>query len=96
MYISPGSHLPRDSIAQLDLHTSTEENMYPQSLSIAQPVILRLHLREHDLSFFMIPQKQIWYAATTLLILLCHDFADGCKCLPTKTLHDLDEVIEFK
>lgn len=83
-------YLSGNRIAQFDLDSSAEKNMYPQPLSIAQPIILRLHLSKHNLPLVRVPQEQIWDASTALLILLRHDLADGRKCFATKTLNNLN------
>jgi len=48
-------NLSRNSIAELHLNSSSRQNVYPKPLSITQPIVLTLHLREHDLPIFRTP-----------------------------------------
>jgi hypothetical protein len=70
--------------------------MNPQPLSITQPIILRLDFSKHHRPRLIIPKEQIRDASAALLILLCHDLADGSKSFAAETLHDLNQVLQIK
>ena len=67
--------------------------MYPQSLSITQPIILRLNLSKHNLLLLKIPQEEIGDSPATLLILLRHDLANRRECLAAETQRDLNQIV---
>lgn len=92
----PHNHLLRNRIAQLHPHPSPAQHIDPQPLRIAQPIVLALHLREHDLPLVRVPQEQIRDAAPPLLVLLRHDLAHGTQRLGPETLRDLDEIGELE
>ena len=59
-WTSPRSELSdflRYGVAKLHANASAEEHMDPESLGVAQPIILGLHLGEHDLALFRMPQE---------------------------------------
>jgi hypothetical protein len=70
--------------------------MNPQPLGITQAIIFRLDLHKHDFLLLHTPQKEIRYPPTALLILLSHDFANSGESFASKTLHDLNQVVQLK
>lgn len=70
--------------------------MDPQPLSIAEPIILRLDLREHHLRGLRIPEKEVGNATTALLILLRHDLANSRQRSAIEALHDLDQIVQLE
>lgn len=72
--------------------------MDPQPLRIAQPIILTLHLRKHDLHPLAMPKEEIRDPTSTLLIFLRHDLAhrDQALGISVKATHHLKEILERK
>ena len=67
--------------------------MNPQSLSVAQPIVLRLDLDKHNLA--AIPQKQIRQPTDALPVFLRQHFA-YCGQGSTETVCYLDQIVPFK
>jgi len=69
-------HFPCHSITQLHFDARTSQDVNPEPLRIAEPIILRLDFGEHDFLPLRVPQEKVWNTAASLLILLCHYLAD--------------------
>lgn len=69
---SKDPNLPRNSIAQLHRDSRPCQDMYPQSLRIAQSIVLGLDLCEHDFFPCWMPEEEIWDAASSLAVFLRH------------------------
>ena len=73
-------NLSSNGITQLYFDTRPSEYVYPKPLRVAQVVILRFHLAKHNLLVLRMPQEQIGYSPSPLLVLLRHHFANAGQC----------------